>query len=94
MSLLHILFLGDIVGVSGRKAIAEHLPALKSKMNFDLVIANAENAAHGFGLTSSVANEIFGLGIDVLTGGNHTWDKKEIHQVIQNNPQKVIRPAN
>src|SRR5665213_1457557 len=94
MSLLKILFLGDIVGSSGRAAIKEHLPALKLEHSFDLIIANGENAAHGFGLTSSISAEIFELGVDVITGGNHTWDKKEIHQAIQTYPQKIIRPAN
>lgn len=94
MSLLKILFLGDIVGQSGRQALSTHLPELKQNAGLDLVIANGENAAHGFGLTPSIANEIFSLGVDVITGGNHTWDKKEIHQAIQANPQKIIRPAN
>jgi metallophosphoesterase (TIGR00282 family) len=94
MSLLKILFLGDIVGSSGRQAIAAHLPILKSEHAFDLIIANGENAAHGFGLTMSIATELFEMGIDVLTGGNHTWDKKEIHQALQTYSQKIIRPAN
>jgi metallophosphoesterase (TIGR00282 family) len=94
MALLKILFLGDIVGQSGRQAILEHLPALRSTTPLDLIIANGENAAHGFGLTLSIAAELFELGVDVITGGNHTWDKKEIHQALLSHPQKIIRPAN
>lgn len=94
MSEIRLAFLGDIVGASGRKVVAERLPELKEKYKPDLVIANAENAAHGFGLTPSVAKEIFAMGIDVLTGGNHSWDKKEIVQVFQEYPQQVLRPAN
>ncbi len=94
MSLIKILFLGDIVGSSGRKAIAEHLPALKAVENFELIIANGENAAHGYGLTPQITGEIFDMGIDVITGGNHSWDKKDIVQSFQSYPDRVLRPAN
>ncbi len=86
--------IGDIVGSSGRKAAEFWVPKLREEFELDLVIANAENAAHGFGLTPSIAKEIFKVGIDVLTGGNHTWDKREVIQAMQEFPKTILRPAN
>src|SRR4051812_13475548 len=94
MSELKILFLGDVVGSSGRKILEQGLPSLRKQHDFDLIVANGENAAHGFGLTPSIAQEFFEMGIDVITGGNHTWDKKEVVQAFQQFPKKMIRPAN
>ena len=94
MALVKILYLGDIVGSSGRQVVADKLPALRAQLNLDLVVANGENAAHGFGLTPAVAKEIFTVGVDVITGGNHTWDKKEIVQAFQLHPKTIVRPAN
>jgi metallophosphoesterase (TIGR00282 family) len=94
MSDLKLLFLGDVVGSSGRAVIAEHLPQLRADFQIDLVVANAENSAHGFGLTPTVAQELFSAGCDVLTGGNHSFDKKEINQCFQEHPTKILRPAN
>jgi metallophosphoesterase (TIGR00282 family) len=90
---LNILFIGDVVGDPGRRAIAAHVGGLRSEGRIDFCIANAENAAGGFGLTREVADELFALGVDVLTGGNHTWDKKEILDFIDREP-RILRPAN
>lgn len=90
---MKLLFLGDIVGKPGRKAVLRHLPGLRQELGLDFVVANAENAAHGFGLTESNAEELFEAGCDVLTGGNHTWDKQEIIPLIERDA-RVLRPAN
>lgn len=90
---MKILFIGDIVGGAGRKALREGIPKLVDRLKIDFVIANAENAAGGFGITRSVAEEIFSLGVDVLTSGNHIWDKKEaILYIAEEN--RLLRPAN
>jgi metallophosphoesterase (TIGR00282 family) len=89
---MKILFIADIVGEPGRASIAKNLPGLFDRENPDLIIANAENAAGGKGLTSPVARELFGLGVDVITMGNHTFDRKEIESAIDD--PKVLRPAN
>lgn len=91
--LLKIIFLGDIVGRPGRKAIKEFLPTIISEYAPDLIIANGENAAGGFGLTLQVAEELISYGVDVITLGNHTWKNREINKVFENFTQ-VIRPAN
>ncbi|MBM2838510.1 MAG: metallophosphoesterase, partial [Deltaproteobacteria bacterium] len=75
---MKVLFIGDIIGNPGRKAVRELLNGLIDRNNLDLVIANGENAAGGFGITPDIAEELFGLGINVITTGNHIWDKKEI----------------
>jgi len=87
-----VLFLGDIVGKAGRKAVKELLPELKEKYSPDFVVANGENAAGGYGLTEKVAEELFSFGIDVLTSGNHIW-KKEFFPYLEKT-SRVIRPAN
>lgn len=89
---MKIIFIADIVGEPGRLIIQDKLPGLLDREKPDFVIANAENAAGGKGITGPVAGELFGLGLDVLTLGNHTFDRKEIESAI-NNP-KVLRPAN
>lgn len=89
---MKILFLGDIVGSSGRKVIKEKLSELIKVYRPDFVIANAENAAGGYGLTEKVAEELFSYGIDLLTTGNHVW-KKEFMPYLQKT-ERVIRPAN
>ncbi len=91
--MIKLLFIGDIIGRPGRQAVASLLPGLKNEYAFDLVIANGENAAGGFGLTPKVADEIFGLGIDVITSGNHIWDQKEIEPYLRQN-NRLLRPAN
>jgi len=88
-----ILFLGDIVGGPGRQAVARELHRLIDRYRIDLVIANGENAAGGFGITEEKARELFSLGIDVLTSGNHVWDKKESHPYLQRE-ERLVRPAN
>ena len=89
---MKILFIADIVGEPGRAVIAKGLPGLFGRENPDLIIANAENSAGGKGLTSPIAKELFSLGIDVITLGNHTFDRKEIENTIDD--PKVLRPAN
>ncbi|AIH03608.1 MULTISPECIES: TIGR00282 family metallophosphoesterase [Thermodesulfobacterium] len=89
---IKILFLGDIVGSAGRKAVKDLLPELVKKYQPDFVVANGENAAGGYGLTEKVAEELFSYGIDVLTSGNHVW-KKEFYPYL-NKSERVIRPAN
>ena len=93
VNLLKILFIGDIVGNSGRKAAKEMLCQLKKEKAYDYCIANGENAAGGNGLTYMVAQELFNAGVDVITLGNHTWAKKEIIGFI-NSEKRIVRPAN
>ena len=92
-SRLKIAFIGDIVGRPGRKIIKENLEKLKELHKIDFVIANGENASHGFGLTVKNANELFNCGIDLITGGNHSWDKKkDMIALLESKP--VLRPDN
>lgn len=88
---MKILFIGDIVGRPGRAAVKSCLGQFRNKV--DLVIANGENAAGGMGLTFDVADELFAMGIDVITMGNHVWDKKEIFEFIGEN-DRIVRPLN
>ena len=90
---MRILFIGDIFGSPGRRIVADHLGDLVQTHRVDLVIANAENSAAGFGITPRLAEELLGLGIDVLTSGNHIWDKKEVLEYIGSQP-RLLRPAN
>lgn len=90
---MKILFIGDIVGDPGRKTVARLVPQLVRERGVDCVIANAENAAGGFGVTPNVARELFASGVHVLTSGNHIWDKKEIIDYIKQEP-RLLRPAN
>ncbi len=90
---MKILFVGDIVGRPGRQMLARHLGSLVDRHLVDLVVANGENAAAGFGLTSDVLRELLDLGIDVLTTGNHVWDKKEILPLLEQEA-RLLRPAN
>jgi metallophosphoesterase (TIGR00282 family) len=88
-----LLFIGDIVGKPGRELVRRGLGALVAHHRADFVIANGENAAAGFGITPDLADELFSYGIHVLTGGNHSWDKKEILPYIADHP-RLLRPAN
>lgn len=88
---LKIVFFGDMVGKAGRYAVRDFLAEKSSE--FDFVIANVENASHGFGLTEKNYNELSEYGIDCMTSGNHIWDKKDIFDYIEN-AEKLIRPAN
>ena len=90
---MNLLFIGDIIASPGRRIVAEVLPGLISSERIDLVVANAENAAGGFGVTPLVAEELFTLGVDVLTTGNHIWDKREIYEYLDRQP-RLLRPAN
>ncbi len=90
---MNILFIGDIFASPGRHVVADHLRDIKETNKIDVAIANAENSAGGFGLTPSIAEELFALGLDVLTSGNHIWDKKEIMEYLPNQP-RLLRPAN
>src|ERR1700759_414126 len=90
---MKILFLGDIIGKPGRDAVAAELPGLRTRLGIDLVIANGENAAHGFGLTRAIAEEFFAVGIDVISTGNHWADQKEILTYIDTE-DRILRPAN
>lgn len=88
-----ILFIGDIVGRPGRELVRRGLPAIVAHHRIDFVIANGENSAAGFGITPDIAEELFGYGVHVITGGNHSWDKKEIYPYIAKHP-RLLRPAN
>src|SRR6201986_3062519 len=90
---MKILFLGDIIGKPGRDAVAAELPGLRTRLKPDLVIANGENAAHGFGLTRTIAEEFFAMGIDVISTGNHWADQKEILTYIDTE-DRILRPVN
>ena len=90
---MNILFIGDIVGAPGREAIKELVPGLKKEFKLNFVIANAENAAGGSGITPKVARELFDAGIDVLTSGDHVWKKREIFEII-NEERRILRPVN
>lgn len=89
------LFIGDIFGHPGRRIVAEKLPDLVKEFSPDLILANGENAAAGFGITPPLVEELLGLGIEVLTSGNHVWDKKEIIPYLAEHPDgRLLRPAN
>jgi 2',3'-cyclic-nucleotide 2'-phosphodiesterase len=90
---MKILFIADIFAKPGREIVRRALPALVDAHGIDLVVANGENAAAGFGITPDIAEVLFGYGIDVITSGNHIWDKKEILGYIPRQ-QKLLRPAN
>ena len=96
-----ILFVGDIFGSAGRRIVAEHIGHVREAHAVDLTVINAENAAGGFGVTPGIADDLFDLGADVLTTGNHVWDKKELIEYLnsvqagsQERPRRVIRPIN
>jgi metallophosphoesterase (TIGR00282 family) len=90
---MNILFVGDIFGKPGRDVARRAIPALVEQRAIDFVIANVENSASGFGVTGDIAETILGYGVDVMTSGNHVWDKKEVLDYIPRQP-KLLRPAN
>ncbi|ANA40735.1 MULTISPECIES: TIGR00282 family metallophosphoesterase [Geobacter] len=90
---VNILFIGDIVGSPGRQALVRELHRLVDHYRVDLVVANGENSAGGFGITEETAKELFSLGIDVLTSGNHIWDKRDSFSFI-GREERLVRPAN
>jgi len=89
---LKILYFADVVGRPGRTMLKHHLEKIRKDFEIDFVIANVENASHGFGITKKNAKELFNMGIDLFTGGNHSWDKKEIVEMMDEFP--IIRPLN
>lgn len=90
---MRILFLGDVVGRSGRDAVLAHVPQLRKDLQLDAIIANGDNAAAGFGITSDICKQFFDAGVDVITGGDHIWDQKEIPAYIAQE-KRLLRPAN
>ena len=90
---MKILFIGDTVGKAGRAIVHQYLKHLQEEYQVDLTILNCENAAAGFGVTPKIADEFFDWGIDLLTSGNHIWDKKEITGYLDEN-SRILRPAN
>jgi 2',3'-cyclic-nucleotide 2'-phosphodiesterase len=90
---MRVLFVGDIVGAPGRLIVHDRLADVVSQRQIDLVIANGENAASGFGITPRLAQELLNLGIHVITGGNHSWDRKEVLEYLPHEP-RLLRPAN
>jgi metallophosphoesterase (TIGR00282 family) len=91
---MNILCIGDIVGRPGREAVAYALPKIKDEHGVDFVIANSENASGGSGLIPKNADEIFKMGVDVITMGDHVWDKPDIVPYLQEHQGKIVRPAN
>jgi 2',3'-cyclic-nucleotide 2'-phosphodiesterase len=90
---LRILFVADVVGTPGRRAVEERLPSLREELGVDLCVVNGENVANGVGITPRLANKLLEWGADVVTLGNHTWRRMEIHQYLEQS-KRVIRPAN
>jgi len=90
---MRVLFIGDIVGAPGREIVRERLADLVAQRGIDLVIANGENSASGFGITPRLAEELLKMGIDVVSGGNHSWDRREILEFMPHEP-RLLRPAN
>ena len=90
---MRILFIGDIVGSPGRQIVAERLADIVAQQGLDLVIANCENAASGFGITRRLVEELLAAGVEVLSSGNHIWDRKEILDYFPHEP-RLLRPAN
>jgi metallophosphoesterase (TIGR00282 family) len=88
-----LLFIGDIVGEPGRRALAELLPRMRRYHQVDVVVANGENSAGGSGITMNIADEIFNYGVDVITSGDHLWDQKEVTQLLSSNA-RFLRPLN
>ena len=91
--MVKILFIGDIVGEPGRRAVSELVPRLRRQLDLTLVVANGENSAGGSGITPKTAEEIFDAGVDIITSGDHLWDQKEVVGLLQNN-SRFLRPHN
>jgi len=90
---MRLLFLGDIVGRTGRNAVIDRLPDLRRSLDLDFVVANGENAAGGFGITADICDELFAAGVDVVSGGNHSFDQRAIQDHIDVET-RLLRPAN
>jgi hypothetical protein len=91
--MMRILFVGDVVGAPGRRIVRQRLKGLKNDIGADLTIVNGENAAGGAGLTTATAEELFAAGADVITTGNHVWDKRDVLGLLEREP-RLLRPAN
>ncbi len=90
---MRLIFIGDIFGHAGRRIVADHLADIRATQGIDVVIANGENSAAGFGITPGITQDLISYGVDVITTGNHIWDKKEILSYFQHQP-RLLRPAN
>src|SRR5258708_33327650 len=90
---MRALFIGDIVGSAGREIVRERLADVVSQKKIDLVIANGENSASGFGITPKIVDELLRCGVEVISGGNHSWDRREIMEFMAH-ATRVLRPAN
>jgi len=90
---MNVLFVGDVVGKSGRKALEDHLPNVATELDIDFIVVNGENSAHGFGITGAICESLFAMGVDVITTGNHVWDQREIMDFIGTEP-RLLRPIN
>ena len=90
---MNVLFVGDVFGRPGRRAVRALVPRLREERRVDFCIANAENVAGGYGLTRETADQLFDAGVDALTGGNHMWDKRDIREILAEDT-RVLRPAN
>ncbi len=90
---MNLLFIGDVYASTGRNLVASHLAELQATYAVQLTIVNVENAAGGFGVTPQIAEDFLSMGVDVLTTGNHVWDKREFHEYLERN-SRALRPAN
>src|SRR5919199_5717037 len=90
---MRILFIGDVFGTPGRRAIEDRLPHLRAELDIDFCVVNGENAADGAGLTPKLAERLLGAGADVITLGNHVWRRQEIVSYLRH-AERVVRPAN
>src|SRR5215472_18843694 len=90
---MKLLFIADIVGQPGRRAVKELVPRLRTKHQLDLVVANGENSAGGSGITVKTAEEMFSAGVDIITSGDHLWDQKEVVDLLANE-KRFVRPLN
>ena len=86
---MRLLLCGDVVGRSGRDVVTAHVPRLRRELGLDFVVANGENAAHGFGITDKICEDFYANGVDVITTGNHVWDRREIIPG-QYDPQSIL----
>ncbi len=90
---MRVLFCGDVVGKTGRTSILENVPRLRKEWSLDFVVVNGENAAHGFGITEKICKSFYNAGVDVITTGNHVWDRQELLDYIKEDP-RLLRPVN
>ena len=91
--MINLLFIADVIGSPGRDVVRALLPEMRRRLGLHLVVCNGENSAAGFGLTREVAKDLYDAGVDVLTGGNHLWDKKDSFEYLGEEP-RLVRPAN